>query len=316
MLFSAVSNFMKLPSQILSQTLSHSLLPTSLSSHRIIGPYWRLMRLDKPIGSLLILWPTLASLWIAGDGHPALHLVVIFTLGTFLMRSAGCAINDYADRDFDGHIERTQNRPLAKGELTPRQALTCFLIICTISFGLVLLTNPLTIYLAIVGAALAAIYPFLKRITHLPQLWLGLAMNWGVVMAYSAQAGTLHPGIGVFYAATIIWCVVYDCFYAMVDRPDDIKHGIKSIAILFGEQDRSICAMLQLMCLFAFYVAGQRLELGEIYQYITLGGCFMLFAYQQWLIRSRDTKGCFAAFMNNQWVALLLFIGVLADTSL
>lgn len=296
-------------------SFKHPYWPGNLPDHPQIGPYWRLMRLHKPVGSLLILWPTLASLWIAADGKPSVSLVIIFTLGTFMMRSAGCAINDYADRELDGHVERTRDRPLATGELAPQKALLCFIIVCVLAFGLVLLTNALTVYLAFVGAALTAIYPFLKRVTHLPQIWLGLAMNWGVVMAYSAQANTLHPGIGVFYAATILWCVVYDCFYAMVDREDDIRMGAKSIAILFGEQDRLICKLLQLMCLLALYMAGERLGLGGYYQWITLGGSALLFTYQQFLIRNRDRDGCFAAFMNNRWVALLMFIGVVVDTT-
>lgn len=293
----------------------HRYWPGNMPQHPFLGPYWRLLRLDKPVGSLLILWPTLASLWIAGNGDPSLSLVIIFTLGTFLMRSAGCAINDYADRDLDGNVKRTSTRPLATGELTPRQALICFFSICLISFGLVLLTNALTIYLSLVAVLLAGIYPFLKRITHLPQIWLGLAMNWGLIMAYSAETNTLHPGIGVFYAATILWSVIYDCFYAMVDRDDDIRMGVKSIAILFGDQDRIICALLQLICLFALYVAGERLGLGEAYRYICIGGSAVLFFYQQVLIRHRDRDACFAAFMNNRWVALLLFVGVVADTS-
>lgn len=294
---------------------NHPYWPGNLPKHPDIGPYWRLMRLNKPVGSLLILWPTLASLWIAGDGRPDIALVIIFTLGTFMMRSAGCAINDYADRNLDGDVKRTADRPLVTGELEPKKALICFFSICILSFGLVLLTNKLTIYLSFVAAALAAIYPFLKRITHLPQIWLGLAMNWGVVMAYSAQSGTLHPGIGVFYAATILWCVVYDCFYAMVDRDDDIRLGAKSIAILFGEQDRLICALLQLMCLIALYMAGERLELGSSFRVITIGGCAALFAYQQYLIRNRERQSCFTAFMNNRWVAVLMFAGVVVDTS-
>ncbi len=294
---------------------AHPLWFTNLPRHPVIGPYWRLTRMDKPVGSLLILWPTLASLWIAGSGRPDISLVIIFTLGTFLMRSAGCAINDYADRHIDGDVTRTTQRPLATGELRPKQAVCTFLVLCVISFGLVLLTNRLTIYLSLAGAALAAIYPFLKRITHLPQVWLGLAMNWGILMAYSAQASTLHPGIGVFYAATILWTVVYDCFYAMVDRDDDLKIGVKSIAILFGEQDRLFCGILQLLSVFAFYMAGQRLELGTAYYLLTVGGVCLLFAYQQYLVRARDRAGCFAAFMNSRWVALMIFVGVFVETS-
>jgi len=294
---------------------AHPLWPANLPSHPTIGPYWRLLRLDKPVGSLLILWPTLASLWIAGQGKPYMGLVIIFILGTFLMRAAGCAINDYADREIDGKVTRTTQRPLATGEIAPKQALYAFTLLCVISFGLVLLTNQLTIYLSFAGAALAAIYPFLKRFTHLPQVWLGLAMNWGIVMAYSAQTGSMHPGIGVFYAATILWTVVYDCFYAMVDREDDLKIGVKSIAILFGEQDRLFCGILQCLSIFAFYLAGKRLELGMLYFLFTVAGLAILFTYQQYLAKDRDRVGCFSAFMNNRWAALLIFAGVFADTS-
>ena len=290
--------------------------PANLPRHPQIGPYWRLMRLDKPVGSLLILWPTLASLWIAADGSPSISLIIILTLGTFLMRSAGCAINDYADRNIDGDVKRTAGRPLATGELEPRWALICFFTLCTLSFGLVLLTNALTVYLSFVAVVLAAVYPFLKRITHLPQVWLGFAMNWGIIMAYSAQSGTLHPGIGVFYAATILWSVAYDCLYAMVDRDDDLRLGTKSIAILFGDQDRLMCGLLQAMCLMALYMAGERLGLGTAYRWISIGGSALLFAYQQFLVRRRDRDACFAAFMNNQWVAFLMFAGVVSDTSL
>ena len=286
---------------------------SELARHPVIGPYWRLTRMDKPVGTLLILWPTLASLWIAGAGRPDIDLIIIFVLGTFVMRSAGCAINDYADRHIDGDVSRTAVRPLATGELRPNQALGCFIVLCLIAFGLVLLTNLLTIALSFVGAALAAIYPFMKRITHLPQVWLGLAMNWGLVMAYSAQAGELHPGIAVFYAGTIAWTVAYDCFYAMVDRDDDLKLGVKSIAILLGEHDRAVTAGLQLICLFALYMSGQRFELGGFFLLISVGGTALLFAYQQYLIRYRQREACFKAFMNNRWVALVIFIGVVVD---
>ena len=288
---------------------------TNLSTDRHFGPYIRLMRLNKPIGSLLILWPTLASLWTAAAGQPKISLVVIFVLGTFLMRSAGCAINDFADRHVDRYVKRTATRPLATKELQPKQALVCFFVVSALAFSLVLLTNRLTIYLSFCGAALAVIYPFLKRITNLPQIWLGLAMNWGVIMAYSAQTGTLDAGIGLFYGATILWCIVYDCFYAMVDRDDDLRLGVKSIAILFGQQDRLICGLLQAICLIALYIAGDTLALGIGYQLICVGGCGLLFIYQQTLIRHRDRDACFAAFTNNKWVGLLMFIGTVADTS-
>lgn len=291
----------------------HPYWPKNLAGHAVIGPYWRLMRIDKPIGTLLLLWPAMASLWIAGEGNPDISLVIIFLLGTFLMRSAGCAINDYADRGLDGQVKRTSHRPLATGELTPKKALICFISLCLISLFLVLLTNRLTIYLAFVGAILTAVYPFLKRITHLPQVWLGLAMNWGIMMAYSAQTGTISEGIVIFYLATVLWCVAYDCFYAMVDREDDIRMNAKSIAILFGEQDKLFCGILQFLCLMTLYTAGNELELGIFFNLITIGGSAGFFIYQQYLIRNREPENCFKAFMNNSWVALLLFLGVAID---
>jgi len=288
-------------------------LAQHLAQHSQIGPYWRLMRIDKPIGTLLLLWPSLASLWIAGQGRPDVHLIVIFILGTFFMRSAGCAINDYADRNLDGEVERTKGRPLVTGELSPKNALICFMGLCLLSFLLVLFTNKLTVYLAFVGAVLTAIYPFLKRITHLPQVWLGLAMNWGVIMAYSAQTGTISEGIVIFYLATVLWCVAYDCFYAMVDREDDIRMGAKSIAILFGEQDRLLCGILQGLCLAMLLLAGKELELGAFFYLISVGGSACLFIYQQYLIKARLPKNCFKAFLNNAWVGLVFFLGVLVD---
>lgn len=281
----------------------------SIANHPRLGPWWRLMRFDKPVGTLLVLWPTLWGLWLAADGWPSLHLLLIFTLGSILMRAAGCAINDYADRNLDGEVERTRNRPLATGELTPKQALGCFFVLITLAFFLVLLTNLLTIMLAFVGVLLAATYPFLKRWTHLPQLGLGLAMNWGMVMAYAAQAGALSPGIFVFYCAAICWTVAYDTCYAMVDREDDLRIGIKSIAILFGEQDKLMIGLLQTLTIGALWIGAARFELGGWYLAM-LAPLTGLFAYQQWLIRERSRSGCFAAFMNNRWVGPLVLLGI------
>ena len=284
-----------------------------ISQHPRIGPYWRLVRMDKPVGSLLILWPTLTSLWIAAKGDPSLGLIVIFTLGTLLMRAAGCAINDYADRHLDGAVARTANRPLATGELAPKNALWCFATLCLIAFGLVLLTNTLTIGLSFVGALLAGIYPFLKRITHLPQVWLGLAMNWGIMMAYTAQAGHLTAGIWIFFAATLCWTIAYDTFYAMVDRDEDIQAGIKSIAILFGKHDRLITGVFQFTTLLGLMMTGVFFGLGLPFLLLSIVGSGSLFGYQQFLIRHRNPEDCFRAFMNNRWVALLIFAGVALD---
>lgn len=285
-------------------------LATYPATHAVVGPYWRLMRLDKPIGSLLILWPTLASLWLSSGGTPSLGLIFIFTLGTFLTRSAGCAINDFADRHVDGDVERTKDRPLVKGELTAKNALLCCALACFAAFALVLLTNKLTILLSFVGLALMVIYPFLKRHTHLPQVWLGFAMNWGIVMAASAQANTIAPGIWLLYAGTVCWTVAYDTFYAMVDREDDLRLGVKSIAIFFGEQDKLMAGVLQACALFAFHLAAQRFELGLIYYIVAIGGALVLFAYQQYLIKDYERSHCLKAFLNNGWVAFLLFLGV------
>ena len=280
-----------------------------LASHPAVGPWWRLMRLDKPVGTLLVMWPALWGLILAARGAPSPGLLAIFIVGAILMRAAGCAINDFADRKIDGHVERTAGRPLATGELQSRDALLCFGLLCLAAFGLVLLTNTLTIMLAFVGAFLASLYPFLKRWTHLPQIWLGLAMNWGVVMAYTAQANSLHPGVFVLYSAAILWTVVYDTFYAMVDREDDLKIGVKSIAILFGEQDLLMIGILQGLCLISLLMLGPRFELNSLY-YWSLAPLLALFVWQQWLARKRDRAGCFAAFMHNRWVGPLVLVAL------
>lgn len=275
----------------------------------VIGPYWRLMRFDKPVGTLLILWPTFWGLWLAAEGIPDFHLVIIFLLGSVAMRAAGCAINDYADREFDGQVERTKGRPLATGELTPKQALICFFAASVFAILLVLMTNLLTMAMALVGAVLTALYPFLKRWTHLPQIWLGLAMNWGIIMAFTAQSNSLVPGIAVFYCAAICWTVAYDTCYAMVDREDDLRIGVKSIAILFGEQDKMMIGILQSLALFALYIGGQRFELSSMYFWGLLP-LICLFVYQHWLIRDRSREGCFAAFMNNRWVGPIVLMAI------
>lgn len=279
-----------------------------------IAPFWQLMRFDRPIGTLLLMWPMLWTLWIAGDGRPSPGVVVIFVLGTIVMRAAGCVINDFADRNFDGHVERTRNRPLARGLVTPKQAIALFLALVVIAFGLVLLTNDLTVKLSFGGLALAFVYPFMKRYTHLPQIVLGAAFSWAIPMAYAAQTGELPPEVWVIYIANVLWTVVYDTFYAMVDRPDDLKIGIKSTAILFGENDRTITAMLQVMTVAALVLVGRRFELGFLYMasLVVVAG---LFGWQQYLIRNRQRQDCFRAFMNNNWVGFAVFVGVVLDTS-
>ncbi len=274
--------------------------------------YWRLMRMDRPIGTLLLLWPTLWSLWIAAKGVPSLKNLVIFVLGVIVMRAAGCVINDFADRKIDGRVERTQHRPLATGALTSREAIGLFITLCLIAFGLVLFTDPFTIKLSVGGLILAFCYPFMKRHTHLPQVVLGAAFAWGIPMAYAAEAGELTQGIWLIYLAVVLWTVVYDTFYAMVDRDDDLKIGVKSTAILFGEQDRVITGALQAMTIYALILVGNRFELGSFY-YVGLAVAAGLFVYQQWLIRFRARAACFKAFLNNNWVGVAVFAGIVMD---
>jgi 4-hydroxybenzoate polyprenyltransferase len=274
--------------------------------------YWQLMRMHKPIGALLLLWPTLWSLWLAADGVPRWDVLVIFVLGVFVMRSAGCVINDFADRKVDGHVKRTRERPLVSGQVSSGEAIALFIGLCLLAFGLVLLTNPLTIQLSVGGVLLAFCYPFMKRYTHLPQVVLGAAFAWAIPMAFAAQSGALGVEVWLLYTAVVLWTVVYDTFYAMVDRDDDLRIGVKSTAILFGEQDRLMTGVLQALTLYALVMVGSRFELGTFY-YLSLGVAAALFAYQQYLIRFRQREACFKAFMNNNWVGLAIFIGVVAD---
>lgn len=274
--------------------------------------YLQLMRLDKPVGILLLLWPTLWALWLAADGVPALDILLIFVLGVVLMRSAGCVINDYADRDFDGHVERTRNRPLAAGRVTPRAALVLFAVLVASAGILVLFTNALTIYLAFGALALAATYPYMKRHTYLPQVVLGAAFAWAVPMAYAAQTGTVPATAWLVYTTTVLWTVAYDTQYAMVDRDDDLKIGIKSTAILFGSADRMIIGVLQILVLLGLTMIGAQEALGFFY-FVGVTAAALLFVYQQHLIRLRYREDCFRAFLNNQWVGLLVFAGLLMD---
>lgn len=274
--------------------------------------YAQLMRLHRPIGILLLLWPTLWSLWLAAGGFPRWDLLVIFTLGVVLMRSAGCVINDFADRKIDGHVQRTKDRPLAKGQVSSREALMLFAVLCLLAFGLVVLTNTLTIQLSLGGLLLASSYPFMKRHTHLPQIVLGAAFAWSIPMAFAAQLDALPQTLWLVYLAVVVWTVVYDTFYAMVDRDDDRLIGVKSTAILFGEQDRVITAFLQALTLYSLVLVGNRFELGNIYV-ASLGAVAILFAYQQYLIRFREREACFKAFLNNHWVGMVIFMGIAGD---
>ena len=269
----------------------------------------QLIRFDKPIGTLLLLWPTLWALWIAAGGIPDYKLLAIFTAGTFLTRSAGCIINDLADRQVDGAVNRTNSRPLVTGAVTKREAVILFVALMLLAFVLVLFTNTLTIVLSIVAVVLASTYPFMKRYTHLPQVVLGLAFSWGIPMAFAAQRNELPPALWLLFVGNLWWIVAYDTMYAMVDRDDDIPAGIKSTAILFGSYDRAIIAVLQLLCLLSLYLAGQAFALG-LYFNLSLVAAAILFGYHQYLIRNRDRGSCFRAFLHNNWVGMVIFVGI------
>jgi 4-hydroxybenzoate polyprenyltransferase len=274
--------------------------------------YWRLMRFDKPIGILLLLWPALWALWIAGDGHPSLKALLAIALGTVLMRAAGCVINDYADRDFDPHVERTRLRPIAAGEITPREALWLFAGLCLTAFVLVLQLNSFSILLSFPGAFLAASYPFTKRLTHLPQAYLGIAFGWAVPMAFAAETGEIPSDAWVIFIATAVWALIYDTMYAMVDREDDLRIGVKSTAILFGRYDRLIMGGLQILMVSLLYQAGRNAGLSTFYNAGLVGGVGF-FVYQQWLIRKREKALCFRAFLNNNWFGACVFAGIALD---
>lgn len=274
--------------------------------------YWQLTRMNRPIGWLLLLWPTLWGLWLAADGLPDLDVLLIFVLGVISMRAAGCAINDFADRKVDGHVKRTRERPLASGKIQPREALAVCVLLCLLSFILVLFTNKLTILLSLGAVALAGCYPFMKRYTHLPQVVLGAAFAWSIPMGFAAQTGEVPPESWLIYTAAVIWTVVYDTFYAMVDRDDDLLIGVKSTAVLFGEQDRVITGSLQVLVIVTLMMVGQRFELGSVY-YLGLAVAAGLFVYQQFLIRHRDRDQCFKAFLNNNWAGFAVFAGIVGD---
>ncbi|MCY1276050.1 4-hydroxybenzoate octaprenyltransferase [compost metagenome] len=275
----------------------------------------QLTRLDKPIGIYLLLWPTLWALWIAGEGSPSLANLVIFVLGVNLMRAAGCVINDYADRNFDGHVSRTRARPLASGRVTPREALVFFAVLVAISFVLVLFTNATTIWLSFGGLALAACYPFMKRYTYYPQVVLGAAFSWGMPMAFTAETGELPAAAWLLYIANLLWTVAYDTYYAMTDREDDLKIGVKSTAILFGDADRVIILSLQGLALLCLLLAGNRFELG-LYFHLGLVVAAACFAWEYYSTRTRDPQACFKAFLHNHWAGLAILAGIVADYAL
>lgn len=274
--------------------------------------YVQLARIDKPIGTLLLLWPTLWALWLAADGLPDLWTLLVFVVGVFLMRSAGCVINDYADRNFDGHVKRTAGRPLPMGKVKPREVLALFAVLALISFALVLTMNPLTIGLSFAALLLAVCYPFMKRYIPIPQLVLGMAFSWSIPMAYAAQANALPAVAWLVFLANLLWTIAYDTQYAMVDRDDDLKLGLKSSAILFGHHDKRIIGALQLLTLLILLLVGQLSELGSSY-YWSLLAAAALFVYQQRLIRERQREACFQAFLNNNYVGALIFAGVVIN---
>ncbi|MGU5795151.1 4-hydroxybenzoate octaprenyltransferase [Aeromonas hydrophila] len=274
--------------------------------------YVQLARIDKPIGTLLLLWPTLWALWLAADGLPDLWTLLVFVVGVFLMRSAGCVINDYADRNFDGHVKRTAGRPLPMGKVKPREVLALFAVLALISFALVLTMNPLTIGLSFAALLLAVCYPFMKRYIPIPQLVLGMAFSWSIPMAYAAQANALPAVAWLVFLANLLWTIAYDTQYAMVDRDDDLKLGLKSSAILFGRHDKRIIGALQLLTLLILLLVGQLSELGSSY-YWSLLATAALFVYQQRLIRERQREACFQAFLNNNYVGALIFAGVVIN---
>ncbi|QKT04990.1 4-hydroxybenzoate octaprenyltransferase [Ectothiorhodospiraceae bacterium 2226] len=270
------------------------------------------MRLDRPIGIYLLLWPTLWALWIAGEGRPDPWVLLVFVAGVVLMRSAGCVINDYADRNIDPHVARTRERPLATGAVNGREAQILFIVLVVTAFALVLTLNRLTILLSVGGLVLAAVYPFMKRYTHLPQVVLGMAFAWAVPMAYAAQTGAVAQEAWLLYLATVAWTVAYDTAYAMVDRADDARIGVKSTALLFGDMDRVAIGVLHAFALLTLAVVGLRVELGGYY-YAGLAVAGALAVYQQFLIHQRQPKGCFAAFLNNHWLGLAVFAGLVLD---
>jgi len=283
----------------------------SLSLKEKLSAYVQLMRMDKPIGTYLVLWPALWALWIAAEGIPDLKLLFIFTLGAFLTRSAGCAINDFADRKVDGHVKRTAQRPIPSGRVTPKEAVLLFSGMMLLAFILVLFTNWQTVLLSFGAVALTAVYPFMKRYTHLPQVVLGAAFAWAVPMAFSAVTGTVPWYAWLIYAATLLWTVAYDTLYAMVDRDDDLKIGVKSTAILFGDADKLIVAILQLITLALLIGLGLHLHL-SVWFFAGLTGAAALFIRQQYHVRHRERDPCFRAFLNNHYVGLIIFAGIFA----
>ncbi len=285
--------------------------PFSYRFARLLEEYALLARFNRPVGTWLLLWPALWALWIAGAGRPDQKVLVVFVLGVIVMRAAGCIINDFADRDIDPHVRRTRDRPLAARRVAPIEALVLFVVLIGIALYLVTYLDELTIKLAFIGAALTVSYPFVKRVFPMPQLYLGISFGgWSVPMAFAAETRELPRVAWVLYIAAVIWAAIYDTLYAMVDREDDLKIGVKSSAILFADMDRLLIFVMQAMMIFALMLAGQDMHFGRWY-YAGLTAAGLLFLYQQWLIRDREPAGCLRAFVNNQYVGMVIFIGVL-----
>ncbi len=276
-----------------------------------LSQYWRLVRGDRPIGWLLLLWPTWWGLWLAAGGLPPWWPLLVFTLGVWLTRSAGCVINDYADRWLDPQVERTQARPLATGAVSGREALAVFAVLMLAAFALVLTLNRLTVWLSVIGVVLAMTYPYLKRYTYLPQVYLGMAFGWGIPMAFAAIRGEVPPVAWLLYGANILWSTAYDTWYAMVDRDDDIRMGAKSTAILFGEVDLLAQGVLYALFFFALWLVGRQAALG-VYYWSGVGVAALLVAYQFVIARRRDRDACFRAFLHNHWVGMAVFAGIAA----
>jgi 4-hydroxybenzoate polyprenyltransferase len=295
----------------LAPTTKPAEAPLSYRLGRRLTEYARLTRLDRPVGTWLLLWPALWALWIAGAGRPAPRVLIVFVLGVIVMRAAGCVVNDFADRDIDPHVRRTRDRPLAARRVSPTEALVLFALLIGAALYLVTRLDELTVKLAFIGAALTVSYPFFKRFFPMPQLYLGISFGgWSVPMAFAAQSGTLPRVAWVLYIAAVVWAALYDTIYAMVDREDDLKIGVKSSAILFADMDKFLIGAMQAMMLYALTLVGRSMHFAAWYQAgVTAAG--VLFVWQQWLIRRRDPAGCLRAFLNNQYVGLAVFVGIL-----
>ena len=293
-------------SQMNKAQAKDSILPGFVTQ---LSNYAQLMRLDKPIGTWLLLWPTLWALWLAGEGHPDGGIFIVFMLGVFIMRSAGCVLNDFADRKIDPYVERTRSRPIASGAVAPMEALTLFVALALIAIGLAAMLNRQAQVLAVIAAALTVIYPFIKRFVSIPQFVLGMAFGWAVPMAFAAQTGQTQQLAWLVFGTALVWAVIYDTFYAMADREDDLKIGVKSTAILFGDADLFVIGGLQILMLLALILIGDMAALGAWY-YTAVSIAGVLMVYHQWLARDRQSANCFKAFLHNHYIGMIVFIGI------